>query len=469
MEGAENIHNRQIFTVSGKDITRAPDEWRRITGGKHLVPPSAVEPSVIKLYPSNRIRDIRPINYSENDQNSLRRSMSSFMLIAQCFALCPVQGITSPQVQDLRFRWRCLRVVYSIVMTLGMATTFIFTIAFYMKGFFNFETSTTFVFYALGFACCVCFLNLARRWPRLEDLWQRTEQEQIKYGYPKNLHLKINVMSTVTLAVALGEHLLEKYTVISAVARCSDTKAELIELYYLMDYSYVFQFVKFSPPLAVLCEIVNFFASFYWNFIDLFVMVLSMALSSRFRLLNNHLRLALGKVKPEEFWREVREDYNSLSVLTKYLDSCISSIVLLSFATNMFYICQQLYNTLRKSVGTVKLVYFFVSFSYLLFRTVAVSLCASSIHEESRAAKDFLYAVPTQSYKIEVHRFLVQISTDAVALTGCRFFTVNRTLLLTLGGTVVTYVVVMVQFSSPSSGYATNDTELCLKMTARLH
>lgn len=63
-----------------------------------------------------------------------------------------------------------------------------------------------------------------------------------------------------------------------------------------MDYSYVFQFVKFSPPVAVLCEIVNFFASFYWNFIDLFVMVLSMALSSRFRLLNNHLRLALGKV-----------------------------------------------------------------------------------------------------------------------------------------------------------------------------
>jgi hypothetical protein len=50
----------------------------------------------------------------------------------------------------------------------------------------------------------------------------------------------------------------------------------------------------------------------------------------------------------------------------------------------------------------VKLLYFFVSFGYLLFRTVAVSLCAASIHDESRAAKDFLYAVPTQSYKIEV-------------------------------------------------------------------
>jgi hypothetical protein len=48
-------------------------------------------------------------------------------------------------------------------------------------------------------------MNLARSWPRLEELWQRTEQEQMKYGYPKSLSLKINVMSAGTLAVALGK------------------------------------------------------------------------------------------------------------------------------------------------------------------------------------------------------------------------------------------------------------------------
>jgi hypothetical protein len=46
--------------------------------------------------------------------------------------------------------------------------------------------------------------------------------------------------------------------------------------------------------------------------------------------------------------------------------------------------------------------YFFVSFGYVLFRTVAVSLCASRIHDESRSTKDYLYIVPTESYKIEV-------------------------------------------------------------------
>jgi hypothetical protein len=48
-------------------------------------------------------------------------------------------------------------------------------------------------------------MNLARRWPGLEEMWQRTEQEQRKYGYPKNLRLKINVVAAVTLVVALGK------------------------------------------------------------------------------------------------------------------------------------------------------------------------------------------------------------------------------------------------------------------------
>jgi gustatory receptor len=93
-----------------------------------------------------------------------------------------------------------------------------------------------------------------------------------------------------------GEHLLAKYTDIHAVSLCSNDKAHLIKLYFLMRYRYVFEFLLFSTPVAILCEIVNIFASFYWNFIDLFIMVLSMALSSRFVLLNNHLRKALGKV-----------------------------------------------------------------------------------------------------------------------------------------------------------------------------
>jgi gustatory receptor len=84
---------------------------------------------------------------------------------------------------------------------------------------------------------------------------------------------------------------------LSVAALCAENKVELLKLYYLMHYRYVFEFVKFSPPVACFCEIVNFFAAFYWNFVDLFVIVLSMAMASRFRLLNSHLKLERGKVR----------------------------------------------------------------------------------------------------------------------------------------------------------------------------
>jgi hypothetical protein len=70
---------------------------------KYLTPTPTVKANVIKLYTKNRIRDVRSINHKKEDKNSLRRVMSFFMLIAQCFGLCPVGGITGLTAQHLRY------------------------------------------------------------------------------------------------------------------------------------------------------------------------------------------------------------------------------------------------------------------------------------------------------------------------------------------------------------------------------
>jgi len=41
--------------------------------------------------------------------------------------------------------------------------------------------------------------------------------------------------------------------------------------------------------------------------------------------------------------------------------------------------------------------------------------------------------------------------------------------LFQLGGTIVTYVVVMVQFSNPSASPSVNDTQLCPNISQMLH
>lgn len=48
------------------------------------------------------------------------------------------------------------------------------------------------------------------------------------------------------------------------------------------------------------------------------------------------------KAMPEWWWAEARSDYNHLATLTRRVDSHISGMVLLSFATNLYFICIQL-------------------------------------------------------------------------------------------------------------------------------
>jgi hypothetical protein len=94
----EHMHRTQIFTG------RATEMCQRIsaTDPKYLAAVSTAKIKVIKLYTDRRIRDVRAVKKQE-DPNSLRRAMSFLMLMAQCFALCPVQGITGLTAQHLRY------------------------------------------------------------------------------------------------------------------------------------------------------------------------------------------------------------------------------------------------------------------------------------------------------------------------------------------------------------------------------
>jgi hypothetical protein len=48
--------------------------------------------------------------------------------------------------------------------------------------------------------------------------------------------------------------------------------------------------------MAVFTSVVDITAFFYWSYADVFVMLISIALASRFRLLNSYLKQAKGKV-----------------------------------------------------------------------------------------------------------------------------------------------------------------------------
>lgn len=77
-------------------------------------------------------------------------------------------------------------------------------------------------------------------------------------------------------------------------------------------------------------------------------------------------------------------------------------------------------------------VYFWFSLTFLITRTVAVSLFASYVHDESRKPITVLRAIPRFSWCKEAFRFSEEVVNQTVALSGMRFFFLTRTLILTV-------------------------------------
>jgi gustatory receptor len=83
----------------------------------------------------------------------------------------------------------------------------------------------------------------------------------------------------------------------TAVA-CTDNIIDVFRYYFTRTSTYdqMFAVMEYSFTAAILTLITNFIATFTWNFTDLFIILMSLALTERFRLFNQNLDSVRGKV-----------------------------------------------------------------------------------------------------------------------------------------------------------------------------
>ncbi|XP_026821636.1 gustatory receptor for sugar taste 64f-like isoform X3 [Rhopalosiphum maidis] len=324
-----------------------------------------------------------------SDENSLHRAITPVLILAQICALLPVQGILGKNTSYLVFNWFSCTVIYVFIVIAASLLILSFSlIKIYMTG--------------------------------------------------------LTYYSTV-------EHSASVLTGIMKAIPCSTGGLDIFRAYFSMSFRQVFTLINYSLVIAIPLGLFNFMLACAWNYMDLFIIILSSALADKFKQLNQKLASVKGKVLPSTYWRKSRETYNLLASLTKDFDEFLSPVILLSFANNLYFICLQLLNSLKPMHDVWEAIYFVFSFTYLVGRTCAVSLYAASINDQSKKPKAILFSVPTESYGVEVARFLMQVTSDELALTGCNFFSVTRTLMLTVAGTIVTYEIVLIQFNSVNS------------------
>nr|AZB52897.1 gustatory receptor 2 [Heortia vitessoides] len=400
-------------------------------------------------------------------QATFQRCLRVTLIIGQLFSLIPVKGVSSNSSADVRFTfksWKCLYALLSLLLQIFMTVTCLHKL---FSSVTSLNATTPVIFYGTTCLTMLMFFKVARAWPGL--VHHISKNEDLDPNFDGKLAYKCNITCGIVLLLALLEHILSLLSAFAGAMVCQANKS-FYEGFVTHFYPWVFTLMPYSAVLGALTQFIHFQSTFIWNFSDLFVICMSYYLTSRLQHINEKLLAAQGKYLPEIFWKTTREDYCRVTQLVRRVDEVISGIVFISFANNLFFICLQLFNTLEDGIkgngqcssrskvthllgGYEAATYFLFSLVYLISRSIAVSLIASQVNTASTVPAPVLYDVPSPVYCIEVQRFLDQVNGENVALSGLQFFSVTRSLLLTVAGTIVTYELVMFQFtsSSPSS------------------
>ncbi|KYB27621.1 Gustatory receptor for sugar taste 64f-like Protein [Tribolium castaneum] len=378
-------------------------------------------------------------------QPSFHQTFSFVVIFGQFFGIMPLHGVSRKNVQEIRLEWKSFRFVYAVYNIFGAFVMGLFCILKFALDGLMLDKTATMSFYVLNFFGSIQFIIISKHWVTIMKEWSFMEMSMRNYGSSINMKKRFVVMTSVIMTLALVEHLLFIANAFITSQSCENaTLYSGDEMYFRVAFPSVFTLIDYSLWKACFVEIANILSTATWNYTDLFIILISCSLASRFAQINH--RLKNNKLLHEKFWREIREDYNKLAHLTAVVDRNIAALVVISFVSNAFFICVQLYNSLKIRVGTVETVYYFFSFGFLVARTIAVTLYGAWINDESRKPLEILHSVPSEHYCEEISRFIQQINSSPVGITGSKFFILTRNFLLKMASTIVTFELMFLQF-----------------------
>ncbi|XP_055326853.1 gustatory receptor for sugar taste 64f-like [Sitodiplosis mosellana] len=364
---------------------------------------------------------------------SFHQAFGSVLVLAQSLGVLPVIGIKGSSAFELRFTWKSFRTIYSVTAFLFAAFYTIFATCITLTRPVTFNSVVPLTFFTTTAYGVFSFIRLARKWPKLMQHWEFVEAILPPYRSFDEKKL-------------LGlEHILN---MVSIIMEALSKKKDPLETLFDVQIPLIFTLTKLTWWKAILSKWFNVVVTFTWSFMDLFVMVVSIGLASQFKQINADLQQMKGKYTSEGFWMLRRIQYRKVVHLVFAVDDAISQIIFVTFANNLFFVCVQIVRSIKEMPSFLNKVYFWFSLTFLITRTVAVSLFASHIHDESKKPITVLRAVPNHSWCKETYRFSEEVINETVALSGLKFFFLTRNVILTVAGAIATYELVLLQLNT---------------------
>lgn len=174
-------------------------------------------------------------------------------------------------------------------------------------------------------------------------------------------------------------------------------------------------------------------STFAWNFVDVYLIVISILLTEKFACINRRID-GNPRVMSPQFWSEIWCAYKVSVDLVDRTNELNGETILISFFSNLFFICVQLLESFKAESSLVDGLYSWFSLLLLLGRTLAVCWYASKINDEARKPLATLRSIHSDHFDTTMRRFSEQLRTEKVALSGMNFFYLTRKLILSVSG-----------------------------------
>ncbi|XP_055909610.1 gustatory receptor for sugar taste 64a-like [Eupeodes corollae] len=404
---------------------------------------------------------INQISYLSDELDLFHIAVGPVFKVAQYFSLMPLQNIMSSDPYRVEFKYASVAVLRTGCFLFFGGIQLVLILTDYISAGITTSNIVGIFFFSCGLSACVLFACLAGNWPELIKYWTKVEVVFLQPPYKQSnfsLKYKIRIAAAIVGVLYAVEHgLFFASDVFNYRMSKSMCHSEVPPSYrdYLTNHfmGYIFDHIYYHILISVPILILNSVFTFIWNYMDLFIILVSLGLAQRFQQIGERALELSEKSVPQCTWREVRLHYVQLCELVDVVDGKISWIILLSSVNNLYFICYQILNIFNKLHWPINYVYFWYSFLYLLGRTAFVFLCASKIHDESKVPLLALRSVPSAGWGDEVERFSIQISSECVALSGRKLFFITRKLLFGMAATIVTYELVLLQLDDLTMGH----------------
>lgn len=136
------------------------------------------------------------------------------------------------------------------------------------------------------------------------------------------------------------------------INNCQLNESDFFYTYLLANKYHIVSVIPFYVVQYPFYLWVDILTSFSWNFIDVIIILISVALDFRFKQINQRILRAKNinslRYNDDHVWTEIRLHYYSMMELVENVDNQISNLIILSTGHNLFTLCVIIFRILTR-------------------------------------------------------------------------------------------------------------------------